>query len=233
MSDRIDAWFAQAVGKAMNLDGVPKDSPLQCVDVPNDLAEFLFGNWEKTIGRGDAKDKYDIAPSAYWEKLPYRFDLVPQKGDVVVWPGSSIVPAGHTAVVESATAGYMNVVEQSGGTERAAYRASRLYRLNGVLPIGYLRPRATMIKGVNIMSYRNYVLICYALFQPEAKVTDATINNHATYLASVSGNLEAIKAWTRDFAAAGKGQKGSLIQDGNEQFQKAKDALKALQQALS
>lgn len=104
-------------------------------------------------------------------------------------------------------------------------------------------PVVQLNQGVPIMSFRNYVLICYALFQPEVRFADTAtsdkiINGHADYLASLktkSGDtdIDAIKAWTRDFAAAGKGQKGALVQDGNEQFQKAKDALKALQQALS
>jgi len=61
------------------------------------------------------------------------------------------------------------------------------------------------------MTPRDFILAMYALFQPDAKVGDDVINNHATYVATLS--LEDLKAWIRIFALSGANQTGSLIQD--------------------
>jgi hypothetical protein len=152
MTKQQEDWFRTAIGRAMNLDGV---ADLQCVDVPNDYAEYLFGDWQETIGRGNAKDKYQIAPDSHWIKIPNdptKPDLIPEPGDVIVWPSMPKIdnPAGHIAVVESATAEEVTVIEQDGFLQIPARRKTHPYIINGVLPIGWLRPKQEKIIGANI-----------------------------------------------------------------------------------
>lgn len=148
---RQEAWFGGALGRLMNLDGV---YDYQCVDVPNDYANFIFGDWQRTIRRGDAKDKYTNAPADYWQKIPYSSGQRPERGDVIVWgPMPSIGnPAGHIGVVESATASNVTIFEQDGFLQIPTRRKTHPYRLNGALPIGWLRPRPEKMIGGSPMS---------------------------------------------------------------------------------
>lgn len=141
---RQEDWFTSAVGRGMNLDGV---FGFQCVDVINDYGNFLFGNWQQTVGRGNAKDKYANMPDTYWQKIPNNpkdANLIPQRGDVIVWPAMTKInnPAGHIAVVVSANQKGVTVIEQDGFyPNRPAFQTTHPYLLQGVLPIGWLRPR--------------------------------------------------------------------------------------------
>lgn len=144
---RIEKWIKSAVGRGMNLDRV---YGYQCVDVVNDYGNTLFGKWEQTVGRGNAKDKFSIMPSKYWEKIkndPTSATQTPRRGDVIVWPGWASNPVGHIAVVTSADKNGVNVIQQDGFTNTKPAHTARLpYILGGKLPIGWLRPRLTTVK---------------------------------------------------------------------------------------
>ena len=139
---RIEKWIKGAVGRGMNLDKV---YGYQCVDVVNDYGNTLFGNWQTTVGRGNAKDKWNIMPTKYWEKIKNdtsKSNQIPQRGDVIVWNGWTANPVGHIAVVESADKSGVNVIQQDGVTNtRPTHRARLPYVLGGKLPIGWLRPK--------------------------------------------------------------------------------------------
>ena len=148
MTPRQSDWFKTAISRGMNLDQV---ADYQCVDVPNDYAEYIFGNWERTIGRGHAKDKYSIAPGDYWLKIPNNpsdANQTPAPGDVIVWGAMRNNPYGHIAVVVSASVNYVTVIEQNGFESwKPAYQKIHPYYLYGALPTGWLRPRPDKIIG--------------------------------------------------------------------------------------
>ncbi len=149
-TQRQEDWIKSAIGRGMDLDGV---NQFQCVDVINDYGNYLFGSWEQTVGRGNAKDKYVNMPASYWEKIPNNPrdpNQLPERGDVIVWPGFTVVlngttvnnPAGHIAVVLSATPTSVTTIAQDGFYKtRPAFQVTYPLLLNGVLPIGWLRPR--------------------------------------------------------------------------------------------
>lgn len=146
---RIDEWFYTAVGRGMNLDGAYR---YQCADVANDYCNHLFGRWQGgIIGRGDAKDMYPTADTAYWQRIDNNLadpNLIPQRGDVIFWGASRNNPYGHVAVVESADTSGADVVEQDGyHNTTPAYRAKRGYVYAGMPCIGWLRPRPEKMIG--------------------------------------------------------------------------------------
>jgi len=189
----------------MNLDGI---NGYQCVDVPNDYAEWLFGDWQQTIGRGDAKDKYAIAPLAYWGKIandPHNPNLMPERGDVIVWPAMTKIdnPAGHIAVVLSATTTNVTVIEQDGfDNTRPAAIKTHPYLLQGVLPIGWLRPRPEKMiadqGAASDMEPHQIVKDLYQAFTGQIP-SDDILNQKADYIA---GN-NSVQQVAKDVASAG------------------------------
>ena len=156
----IDAWLSAAVGTSMNPDG---HYGLQCVDAVDHYAEALFGvPWQVSVGGVDgANGLLDAASDAYWIRIDYYHGFVPERGDVLVYGGDSLNQWGHTAVVESATGTYINVVQQDGFaaphqfvdgnwySNKPAHRARLAYSQSGTGVLkGVLRPRAEKITGV-------------------------------------------------------------------------------------
>lgn len=115
----IGSWLATNTGAKRNPDG---RYGVQCVDLIDAYAEDLFGvRWEDSVGGvAGAKDLMDTAPATYWLKIrndPSRPDLLPERGDVIVWggnPDSYYTKWGHTAVVKSADRNGVNVLQQDG-----------------------------------------------------------------------------------------------------------------------
>lgn len=141
-----DAWFKTAVGRKMNPDKV---YGLQCVDVADDYSNAIFKpkSYKETIGAGDAGALFDIANPKYFTKItnnPNDPNLIPQHGDIIVWPG-------HIAVVDSSTTSGLTVLQQNrhdnngnpvngGATERFTNTWKYYYTYNGNA-IGWLRPK--------------------------------------------------------------------------------------------
>lgn len=158
----IIEWLATAPGVAMNPDG---HYGLQCVDLVDQYAQDIFGvPWSQSIGGvTGAKQLLDAAPDAFWirtDNNPNRPDLIPSRGDVVVFSGSAINQWGHTAVVDSADANGMWVIQQDGFaapliwadgnwySNKPAHRVWLPYYSNGTGPIsGWLTPRTEKLKG--------------------------------------------------------------------------------------
>lgn len=152
-------WLASAEGVGMNPDG---HYGLQCVDLVDQYAQDIFGvPWSQCVGGvSGARQLLDVAPDAYWTRTDNSPDpnVVPSKGDVVVFAGSAINEWGHTAVVDSADASGMWVLQQDGFAApliwadgnwysgKPAHRAWLGYFSNGTGPIsGWLTPRANML----------------------------------------------------------------------------------------
>ena len=108
-------WLSHAPGLAMDPDG---SYGLQCADVRDQYGIDLFQvGLFVAAGAGDAMTTLERANRDYYEVIrndPARPDLVPQKGDVIVWGGSSANPYGHVAVVKSADRDGVTVVQQDG-----------------------------------------------------------------------------------------------------------------------
>ena len=145
---RIDEWFKTAVGRGMNPD---KAYGYQCKDVADDYCIYLFGNWQNTIRPADAKDAFARSNPEFFVKIANNLNdpnLIPQRGDIIIWGASRANPYGHIAVVESADKSGATVIEQDGFKNTTpAYRAKRGYIYAGMPCIGWLRPRSEKIIG--------------------------------------------------------------------------------------
>lgn len=145
---RIDEWFKTAVGRGMNPD---KAYGYQCKDVADDYCIYLFGNWQNTIRPADAKDAFARSNPEFFVKIANNLNdpnLIPQRGDIIIWGASRTNPYGHIAVVESADKSGATVIEQDGFKNTTpAYRAKRGYIYAGMPCIGWLRPRSEKIIG--------------------------------------------------------------------------------------
>jgi hypothetical protein len=146
----------------MNPDG---HYGLQCVDLVDQYVQDIFGvPWPQSIGGvTGAKQLLDAAPDAFWIRTdndPNHPDLIPSRGDVVVFAGSAINEWGHTAVVDAADASGMWVVQQDGFaapliwadgnwySNKPAHRVWLPYYSNGTGPIsGWLTPRTNKLVG--------------------------------------------------------------------------------------
>lgn len=131
---KIQDWLSTAVGRAMNPDN---KYDLQCKDVVDDFAIYLFGNWVDTIRPANAKDAYARANPDYFEKLPANTPV--QAGDIPVWNGNVGGGYGHIAVVTKPVGGGFEVVQQDGFTSTRPAHLATWYTRNNV--IGILRPK--------------------------------------------------------------------------------------------
>lgn len=137
-----DEWFANAVGRPMNPDNA---YGLQCVDVADDYAQALFGDWVHTLRPGNAKDLFSNANPSFFTKVlnnPADQNLIPPRGAIAVYGASRAVPEGHTAVVESSDIYGSTVIQQDGYLQYPARRVRLPYVLsNGAPLIGWLIPK--------------------------------------------------------------------------------------------
>lgn len=139
---KVDAWLVGAPGRSMNPDHA---FGLQCVDVIDDYGQSIYGKpWTQTVGAvNGAKDLLNRMPSEYWTRVvndSNKSDLVPRKGDVIVYPGRiGNAWMGHTGVVVSADQKGVTIIEQNGWTNKPAQKAYHSYA--SYLPLGWLRPK--------------------------------------------------------------------------------------------
>lgn len=161
----IDEWFASAVGTKMNPDG---HYGLQCVDVIDHYAEYIFGvGWPVSVGGvNGAKNLLDVAPDEYWTRIDYYHGFIPEYGDVLVFEGDSYNQWGHTAVTLSANYTTITAVQQDGfakpwiWADGAQYsdKPVHVYYLNysqngtGILA-GVIRPKPSKLQStINLAS---------------------------------------------------------------------------------
>lgn len=140
-----ELWLKNAPGRRMNPDGA---YGLQCVDLSDDYCIALFGNWASTLGAGNAATLFNAANPAYFQKIandPNDLTLIPERGDIIIWGPMPGNPAGHIAVVLSATQKNVTVVEQDGFLQIPARVSTHPYNLSGGITVGWLRPRYTKI----------------------------------------------------------------------------------------
>ena len=145
---RITDWLNSAEGQGFNPDGA---YGLQCKDLADAYCIHLFGDWQNTIRANDAAYAFNGANDEYFIKIannPNDPNLIPQPGDIITWGSMPGNPAGHIAVVYSADANGVVVLEQDGFLQipaRKKYWPN--YIVGGVAPQGWLRPRPEKIIG--------------------------------------------------------------------------------------
>lgn len=138
-----EAWLKNAPGRAINPDNA---FGLQCVDVADDYAMVLFPGkgWAETIGGVGGAREFAGRSNAFFSwhpNVPGDLSSVPARGDLVVFNGTALNPYGHVAVVLSATAYAMVVVQQDGFLQTVAHVATLPYDGPGTGPcVGWLRP---------------------------------------------------------------------------------------------
>lgn len=145
--ERINKWIDSAVGRRMDVDG---SYGLQCKDVADDYCIHLFGDWVNTLRPANAKDAFHNSNPEYFHKIANNLNdpnLIPQRGDIIIWGAMRGNPYGHIAVVESADTGGVNIIEQDGYLQIPARRYRRGYIDHGGPCIGWLRPKAEKIIG--------------------------------------------------------------------------------------
>ena len=142
-----DAWFATAEGKYIDVDGYPSWGVYQCVDVAFDYCNALWDpiSYADTIGSGDAgQPLFDAAKPEYFTKIAYDDpNLIPQHGDIVFWDSGTTKHIGvtkkHVAVVDTADANGMTVLEQNYGSPDGTVPCDRRLQTYTDV-IGWLRP---------------------------------------------------------------------------------------------
>lgn len=142
-----EKWFATAPGRFTDPDGV---AGYQCVDAAKDYFMAIFGVswWKGWPGAGNAKDMLGTIDPEYFDVIWNDVNdpnLIPQRGDIVVWGGTpdwGVNPYGHIAVVLSADANGVTVIQQDGGLQCAMFVGTLAYYLpTAGTVIGWLRPK--------------------------------------------------------------------------------------------
>ena len=121
-----------------------------CKDVIDDYCLWLFNDWVNTIRPANAREAFANSNEEYFEKIvnnPNDPNLIPQRGDIIIWGAMSGNPYGHIAVVAGADANGVDVIEQDGFLQVPARLYRRPYVLAGGAVIGWLRPRPEKIIG--------------------------------------------------------------------------------------
>lgn len=93
----FDEYFSKTNGRGIDYDG---QFGVQCFDLVNDYAEKVLGCKPFTgMYAWEIYENFSAQPSAArFSKIKNTPDLVPQKGDIVVWAKSLNGKAGHCAV---------------------------------------------------------------------------------------------------------------------------------------
>ena len=209
-------WLARAPGRAMNPDG---HYGLQCVDLVDQYAQDIFGvPWPQSVGGvSGARQLLDRVPDAYWIRTDNNSanpNLIPSRGDVVVFGGSAINTWGHTAVVDTADTKGMWVVQQDGFaaplvwvdgswySSKPAHRIWLPYYSNGTGPItGWLTPRREKLKAIPSSN----------TLAKNQRITAASVNQRTT--ASRSGSV--VKTFPAETILDFKGYVRGESVDGN------------------
>lgn len=153
---KIEAFIKIGTNRRMNPDG---RYGLQCVDLADLYAQELFNvPWPQSMGGVQgARQLLDVSPDKYWTRINNDVNqpnLIPQRGDLIVWNGNGNNQWGHVALVLSATTTSVTVLQQDGFaapvifvdgnyySNKPAHIATLGYNNAGTGPVsGWLRPK--------------------------------------------------------------------------------------------
>ncbi|MGN6654936.1 MAG: CHAP domain-containing protein [Rhodanobacter sp.] len=140
-----EQWLNTAVGRATDRDG---DSSYDCVDVPKDYAESIWANtsWRDVWPQaGNAKDMLWPANTEYVDIIANDAgnpNLIPQRGDIIVYGGNNVNMYGHIAVVTEADPLGVDVIQEDSFLQTPMAAGRLGYDNYGTgLCIGWLRPK--------------------------------------------------------------------------------------------
>lgn len=149
-----EAWISGAVGRAVDIDGV---GGFQCVDVPKDYGQQIFGVDWRTLwpGAGNACDMINTYNPDYFDRIdndPNNPGQIPERADIIIYAGTrtsagdGVNPYGHIAVTLAADQGGVLVIDQDGFEQRAMATERLAYDNYGTGPcLGWLRPKVSTI----------------------------------------------------------------------------------------
>lgn len=150
-----EAWFAGAAGRAVDIDGV---GGFQCVDVPKDYGQQIFGvDWHALWpGAGNACDMINTYSPTYFDQIlndPANPGQIPQRGDIIVYAGNAANVDGHIGVVLAADSGGALLMDQDGNLQRpmAVERLGYDNQYTGPCS-GWLRPKVSADAMVSTQS---------------------------------------------------------------------------------
>ncbi len=106
-SQAVD-WANSQIGKSLDYDGV---YDAQCVD----LIKYYYSYLGVSPVSGNGCDYATNSRPSGWSRIQYYSGFVPQPGDIAVWTYTTS-SNGHVAIITSANASTMYVVEQNGST---------------------------------------------------------------------------------------------------------------------
>lgn len=114
--DPIEAFILKGPGRRMNPDG---SYGLQCVDTVDQYGMDLFGvPWEVCVGGvNGARQLLDVMPRKYWtitRNNPADANLLPSRGDVLVYGGDGFNEFGHTGVAVWVNPSWVDLLQQDG-----------------------------------------------------------------------------------------------------------------------
>lgn len=114
--DPIETFLKSGPGRRMNPDG---SYGLQCVDTVDLYGQELFGvPWQQCVGGvNGARQLLDVMPREFWDITwndPNDPNLLPARGDVVVYDGDRYNEFGHTGIALAAMPAWMDILQQDG-----------------------------------------------------------------------------------------------------------------------
>lgn len=140
-----EQWLTKAPGRATDRDN---DNSYDCVDVPKDYVEAIFAStsWRDVWPQaGNAKDMLWPANTEYVDIIANDAgnpDLIPQRGDIIVYGGNGVNPYGHIAVVVGADVNGVDVIQEDTFQQTPMSLGHLAYDNYGTGPcIGWLRPK--------------------------------------------------------------------------------------------
>ena len=139
----IASFMSCAPGKYFNPDNA---YGFQCKDLIDSYVMDLFGkSWVDTIRPGNANVCFQNSNPEYFEKIandPKNPSQIPKFGDILCWGGNANNGFGHIAICISADQYGVNVLQQDGYLQCAAYQGRLGYDNPGTGMIqGWLRPK--------------------------------------------------------------------------------------------
>lgn len=172
-SDAV-AWANSQVGKSLDYDGV---YGAQCVD----FTKYYYSFLGVSPVRGNGCDYATNALPSGWTRIKYYSGFVPQPGDIAVWTYTTS-KYGHVAIVVSADANTMRVVEQNGSTH---ITRSHSYNYSYGTLYGFIRP--DFADGVVTQPSASYSSVSESTFNIVCKGSGLYLNSFANQGAAKSG----------------------------------------------